>query len=53
MEIRNPALGTTLTLDWSHPGHLVRTSEDGQVDQAGRDGAGGLSIYRKPGPACA
>ena len=42
MEIRNPALGTTLTLDWSNPGHLVRTSEDGRVDQAGRDGAGKL-----------
>jgi hypothetical protein len=34
IEIRNPALGTTLTLDWSDRSHLVRTSEDGTVEQA-------------------
>jgi hypothetical protein len=35
VEIRNPSLGTTLTLDWSDANHLVRTSETGEVQQAG------------------
>jgi hypothetical protein len=35
VEIRNPSLGTTLTLDWGDPHHLVRTSETGDVQQAG------------------
>jgi hypothetical protein len=35
VEIRNPSLATTLTLDWRDPHHLVRTSETGEVQQAG------------------
>jgi len=35
VEIRNPSLGTTLTLDWGDEHHLVRTSEDGEVQHAG------------------
>ena len=35
VEIHNPSLGTTLTLDWSDPHHLIRTSETGEVQQAG------------------
>jgi hypothetical protein len=35
VEIHNPFLGTTLTLDWSDPNHLVRISETGEVQQAG------------------
>jgi len=35
VEVHNPALGTTLTLDWRDPAHLVRTAEDGQRVQAG------------------
>jgi hypothetical protein len=31
-----------LTLDWRNSGHLARTSEDGHVDQAGRDDTGKL-----------
>jgi hypothetical protein len=35
VEIHNPALGTTLTLDWSDAQRLVRHSENGDVQQAG------------------
>jgi hypothetical protein len=35
VEIHNPSLGTTLTLDWSDQHHLIRTSETGEVQQAG------------------
>ncbi|HEV2386042.1 MAG TPA: hypothetical protein VGS20_02190 [Candidatus Acidoferrales bacterium] len=35
VEIHNPSLGTKLTLDWSDPHHLIRTSETGEVQQAG------------------
>jgi hypothetical protein len=35
VEIHNPSLGTTLTLDWHDPHHLIRTSETGEVQQAG------------------
>jgi hypothetical protein len=35
VEIHNSSLGTTLTLDWSDPHHLIRTSETGEVQQAG------------------
>ena len=35
VEIHNPSLGTTLTLDWSNEGHLIRISETGEVEQAG------------------
>jgi hypothetical protein len=35
VEIHNPALGTTLTLDWSDAQRLVRISENGEVQQAG------------------
>jgi hypothetical protein len=38
VEIHNPSLGTTLTLDWSDAQRLVRISETGEVQQAG-DGA--------------
>jgi hypothetical protein len=40
MEIRNAALGTTLTLDWSDPSQLIRIAEDGEVQRAGRNAAG-------------
>lgn len=44
VEIRNRILGTTLTLDWSdgsiNPYHLVRTSETGEMEQAGVDPSG-------------
>jgi hypothetical protein len=36
-EIHNVFLGTTIRLDWSDPTHLVRTSEDGTVEEAGRN----------------
>lgn len=36
VEIRNPFLGTTLTLDWSDPQHPVRIAENGEVQEAGR-----------------
>lgn len=39
-EIHNPFLGTTLTLDWRDPAHLVRRAEDGEVEQAGCNSAG-------------
>jgi hypothetical protein len=35
VEIRNPSLATILTLDWRDPHQLVRTSETGEVQQAG------------------
>jgi hypothetical protein len=35
VEIHNPSLGTTLTLDWSDPRRLVRIAENGDVQQAG------------------
>jgi hypothetical protein len=35
VEIHNPSLNTTLTLDWSDPQHLVRISENGDRQQAG------------------
>ena len=38
--IHNPALGTTLMLDWRNPAHLVRQAEDGTLEQAGHNGAG-------------
>jgi hypothetical protein len=41
-EIRNSFLGTRIRLDWSDPSHLVRTAEDGTVEEAGRNGAGQL-----------
>ena len=41
-EIRNPALGTSLTLDWRDASHLIRRDEDGSVEQAGRDVEGRL-----------
>jgi hypothetical protein len=41
-EINNPYLGTKITLDWSDPSHLVRISEDGEVEQAGKNAAGQL-----------
>jgi hypothetical protein len=37
VEITNSFLRTTLTLDWSNPLHLVRTSEDGEVEEAGNN----------------
>jgi hypothetical protein len=40
INVHNRYLGTTIALDWSNPQHLVRTSEDGKVEQAGRNGAG-------------
>jgi hypothetical protein len=35
VEIHNPSLNTTLTLDWSDTQHLVRISENGEMQQAG------------------
>jgi hypothetical protein len=35
VEIHNPFLHTKITLDWSDPSHLVRTSESGEVEEAG------------------
>jgi hypothetical protein len=35
VEIHNPSLGTTLTLDWSDAQRLVRISENGDMQQAG------------------
>jgi hypothetical protein len=37
VEIHNASLGTTITLDWSDPSHLVRTSDTGEVEEAGRN----------------
>ncbi len=37
VEIHNPFLGTKSTLDWSDPSHLVRTSEAGEVEEAGNN----------------
>ena len=42
IEINNPFLGTKIKLDWSDRTHLVRTSEDGKVEQAGKNDAGRL-----------
>jgi hypothetical protein len=33
--VTNTFLGSRLTLDWSNPAHLVRTDENGNVEQAG------------------
>jgi hypothetical protein len=41
VEIHNPSLGTTLTLDWSDPGQLVRISENGEVQH----GAPGFEVW--------
>ena len=35
IEIRNPFLATTLTLDWHDPTLLIRTAETGDVEMAG------------------
>jgi hypothetical protein len=35
VEIHNPSLGTTLTLDWTDPGRLARIAENGDIEQAG------------------
>ena len=42
VEVHNPLLGTKMTLDWSrsNPSLLVRTSEDGDVEQAGINAEG-------------
>ena len=42
VEVHNPLLGTKITLDWSrsNPSLLVRTSEDGRVEQAGINAEG-------------
>jgi hypothetical protein len=37
VEIRNAFLGTTLLLDWSDPQQLLRVSETGEVQGAGRN----------------
>ena len=37
VEIHNTFLGTKITLDWSNPSHLVRTSETGEVEEAGNN----------------
>jgi hypothetical protein len=42
VEIHNPYLEMKITLDWGNPSHLVRTSEDGTVEQAGRNDGGQL-----------
>jgi hypothetical protein len=42
-EIHNAFLGTKIKLDWSDPSHLVRTSEDGTVEEAGRNSLGQYS----------
>jgi hypothetical protein len=39
-EIHNPFLGTTITLDWTNPQHLMRISESREIEQAGRNAAG-------------
>ena len=41
-EIHNPFLGTTIKLDWGNPSHLIRTPEDGQVEEAGKNDDGQL-----------
>jgi hypothetical protein len=41
-EIDNPHLGTRITLDWSDPSHLVRISEDGEIEEAGKNATGQL-----------
>ncbi len=38
--IRNPALQTSLVLDWSDPSQSVRIAEDGETRRAGRNAAG-------------
>jgi len=38
VEIHNPSLGTTLTLDWSDPQLLIRIAENGDTQQAGAVG---------------
>ena len=42
VEVHNPLLGTKMTLDWSRssPSLLVRTSEDGDVEQGGINAEG-------------
>ncbi|WP_154671475.1 hypothetical protein [Paraburkholderia mimosarum] len=37
VEIRNPFLGTTITLDWRDLAHPVRISETGEVEEAGHN----------------
>jgi hypothetical protein len=37
VEIHNPFLATTVRLDWSDPGQLIRVSEKGEIEIAGKD----------------
>ena len=40
IEINNRHLDTKITLDWTDPSHLMRISEDGEVEHAGKNAAG-------------
>jgi len=43
IEIHNPSLDKMIVLNWSDPSHLVRISEDGTVQEAGKNRFGQLS----------